>query len=74
MNTQDTRKIIEDVLKKMGCTEIKFPDLKEDLIVATFNCKEITSFVTDIPGWTYSGIHLDPTNERRYKIDFRKTS
>ena len=73
MKTDETKKVIETSLKNMGCTDITFPDLKEDLIVATFNCKEITSFVTDIIGWTYSGIHLDPIGERQYKIDFKKT-
>ena len=63
---------IEEVLKKMGCTEISFPDPKDDLIVAIFNSKEVTSFVADIPGWTYSGTHLDPTQSRQYKIDFKK--
>jgi len=48
------------------------PDIKDDLIVAVFNCKEITSFVTEIFGWTHSGIHLDPTGGHQYKIDFRK--
>lgn len=65
---------VKEALEKMGCTEISFPDPKEDLVIATFNCKEVTSFVTEIPGWTYSGIHLDPTKERQYKIDFAKTS
>ena len=74
MNTEETKKIIEASLKGMGCTDITFPDPKDKLIVVTFNCKEITSFVTHIPGWTYSGIHLDPTGGRQYRIDFKKTS
>ena len=58
----------------MGCTDVAFPDPKEDLVIAVFNCKEITSFVTEIPGWTHSGIHLDPTHEHQYKIDFKRLS
>lgn len=72
MQKEQVEKIIEEILKGMGCTEIVFTDSKEDFIVVTFNCKEITSFVTDIQGWTYSGIHLDPTHTRQYKIDFKK--
>jgi hypothetical protein len=74
MKTEEVKKIIEEALKNMGCTDILFPDLKEGLIVVIFNCKEITSFVTAIPGWTYSGIHLDTSKERQYKIDFQKLS
>jgi hypothetical protein len=72
MIKEEIIKKIEEALKKMGCSDILFPDPKEDLIVATFNCKEVTSFVADVPGWTYSGIQLDPTHTRQYKIDFIK--
>ena len=74
METEEIKKIIEEALKNMGCTDIMFPDPKDNLLVAIFNCKEITSFVTNIPGWAYSGIHLDPTGLRQYKIDFKKIS
>lgn len=56
----------------MGCSDIDFPDPKEDLIIATFNCKQLTSFQAQIDGWEYSGIHLDPSGKHQYKIDFRK--
>ena len=72
MNKEQILVKIEEILKKMGCTDIYFPDPKENLIVATFNCKEVTSFIADIPGWTYSGIHLDPTHLHQYKIDFKR--
>lgn len=72
MKKEEVIKKIEEVLKKMGCVDIEFPDNKDDLIVTVFNCKEITSFIADIPGWTYSGIHLDPTKGHQYKIDFKK--
>jgi hypothetical protein len=72
MKMQEIKKIIEESLKKMDCSDINFIDEKDNLIVVIFNCKEITSFITDLPGWTYSGIHLDPTKERQYKIDFKK--
>ncbi len=63
---------IKEALEKMGCTDILFSETGEDLIVVTFNCKEITSFVAEIPGWTYTGIHLNPTEGRQYKMDFNK--
>lgn len=72
MNKEEVLKKIEEVLKDMNCTEISFPDPKENLIVVLFNCKELTSFKTDIPGWIYSGIHLDPTNSHQYKMDFKR--
>lgn len=72
---EEVKKIVANKLKEMGCTDITFPDSKENLIVATFNCKNLTSFKGIIEGWTYSGIHLDPTGKRQYKIDFiKKTS
>lgn len=73
MNKKEALVKIEEVLKRMNCMNITFSDPKDDLIVAVFNCKEITSFVEDIPGWTYSGIHLDPTGQHQYKIDFKRS-
>ena len=72
MNKTEALVKIEEALKKMNCTDIAFPDPQENLIVAVFNCKQVTSFVEDIQGWTYSGIHLDPTKVHQYKIDFKK--
>lgn len=72
METEDIKRIAKEHLEKMGCTDIIFPNPKENLIVVTFNCREITSFVGDITGWTYSGIQLDPSNNRQFKIDFKK--
>jgi hypothetical protein len=72
MKKEEAKKLINEFLTAMGGTDIYFPDDKEDLIVTVFNCKQITSFVNQIPGWTYSGIHLDPTGKHQYKIDFKK--
>lgn len=74
MDQKEAIKKIEEALRKMNCTDIEFPDPKDDLVVAVFNCKEVTSFVDEVPGWTYSGIHLDPTGKHQYKIDFKKNS
>lgn len=72
MNIEKIKQTIQKILEDMNCTDILFQESKDDLIVATFNCKEITSFVTVIPGWKYSGIQLDSSGERQYKIVFRK--
>lgn len=72
MNKDQLKIKIEEILKNMGCTDILFPDPKDDLVVVTFNTKNLTSFVADIPGWMYSGTQLDPTQKREYKIDFKK--
>ncbi len=62
---------IKDVLEKMGYSDIIFRDVGSDFYVA-FNSKEITSFVADMAGWKYSGVQLDLSGERQYKIDFKK--
>lgn len=74
MNKEKTQIIIKEVLEKMGCSDISFTPSENNIIIATFNCKEITSFVANIQNWTYSGIHLDPTKEHQYKIDFKEIS
>jgi len=63
---------INDTLTKIGCTDVKFDDSKENLVLALFNCKEVISFNANLPGWQYTGIQLDPTHEREYKIEFSK--
>lgn len=71
--TQDElKKIVEGKLRAMGGEEILFPDSKENLVMVLFNSKELTSFKAELPGWVYSGTHLDPTRVRQYKIDFVK--
>ena len=74
MTPEETQKIITEALESMGCTEIKFQKQEPEAIDVIFNCKEFTSFVKGIPGWTYSGIQLDTSGERQYKITFRKAS
>ena len=74
METEEVRIKIQESLENMGCLEIEFSEPNNGQIAVVFNCKEITSFVTDIPSWTYSGIYLDPTKRHQYKIDFKKVS
>jgi len=72
LTLEELKTEVEKVLVNMSCTDILFSDPKDNLLVAIFNCKELISFKADLPGWTYSGIHLDPTKTRGYKIDFQK--
>lgn len=68
----DLKKVVNESLEKMACTDVQFSISSETEVVVAFNCKEITSFVTEIPGWTYGGIRLDASGDREYSIDFKK--
>lgn len=70
LNQQELRTEITKTLESMGCSNISFLDPKDELIVVVFDCKELTSFKTELLGWKYSGIQLDSTHTRQYKIDF----
>ena len=72
LTQEELKTEITKALNNMGCNDILFPDPKDDLVVVIFNCKELTSFKMELPGWIYSGIHLDSTQTRQYKIDFTK--
>ncbi len=73
MNKEQAQEKIKDILEKMGYSDIIFREI-ESGFCAAFNSEEVTSFVTDIEGWKYSGVQLDPLKERQYKIDFKKLS
>ena len=69
----EAKKEIESALKEKGCYDIYFPDSNGDnTLTVLFNCKELTSFKYSLSGWEYSGIQLDETKERQYKIAFYK--
>lgn len=70
MDKEQSISKIREVLEKMNCEDILFSDSDANTIIVVFNCKEITSFVANINGWTYKGIQLDPTKQRQYKINF----
>lgn len=70
LKVEEVKSVSEKILTEMGATDLLFPDPKKNLLVVLFNCKILTSFKATLPGWTYSGIQLDPTTERQYKIDF----
>lgn len=70
-NTQAKEKILQ-ILKGMGCLDITFAEESDIRIVALFNCAQLTSFKESLPGWQYSGIQIDETGTRQYKIEFSK--
>lgn len=57
-------------LEKMGCTNITFSNAPSNQVTVSFDCKDLTSFTADLPGWKYTGIELDPTGARQYKMEF----
>lgn len=72
MEKEDLKIKVEEILKNMGCEDIIFSDDGDSGIEALFNCKEVVSFKTPLSGWTYSGIQLDESKRRQYKIYFKK--
>ena len=71
--TQDELKTeVSRTLENMGCNDILFQNITDLLVTVVFNCKELTSFKMDLPGWIYSGIQLDLTRTRQYRITFSR--
>jgi hypothetical protein len=69
--TQEQLKVeVVKALENMGCDAILFPNSTDVSVPVVFNCKELTSFMLDLPGWAYSGIQLDPTGTGQYRIMF----
>lgn len=74
MAKEEVKNEIEKALEKMGCTDILFLELTDETVVVVFNCKDLTSFIAELPGWIHAGIELDQTKNRQYKIKFSKKS
>ena len=72
LTKEEAQKEIEKKLMEKGCTEVFFTDPKDDLLVVLFNCKELTSFTNIINGWSYSGIQIDSSKQRQYRINFKR--
>ncbi|QQG47515.1 MAG: hypothetical protein HY044_00255 [Candidatus Woesebacteria bacterium] len=72
MNKEDLIKKVTEILTNMGYTNIDFSNGEENLLIVSFDSKELTSFKADLPGWTYSGIQINNTGKGQYKIEFRK--
>ena len=74
MNREDLKTRVKEVLTKMGYKNITFSNGEENLLVVSFDSKELTSFNADLPGWSYSGIQLNTEGNGQYKIEFKKAS
>ena len=72
MDKETAKTKIKETLTRMGSMDVSFEETDENTILVKFNCDRLTSFVEEIIGWSYSGISLDPTKERQYKINFKK--
>lgn len=72
MSLEEAKGEILKALQRMGCLKIFFQEQRPNSVVVTFDCKDLTSFKAEVPGWHYSGIELDETQERQYKIVFKR--
>lgn len=72
MNKEDLKIKVSEILKNMGYENIAFSNGEENILIVTFNSKELTSFIADLPDWSYSGIQLNTSGSSQYKIEFRK--
>lgn len=71
MNNEQIKNVLNDYLTQSGATEVIFEET-ENSVAALFNSREVISFKTNIPGWTHSGIQVDNTGKREYKIELRR--
>lgn len=74
MNKEELKEKVKKLLEGLGATEIQFSDVEPNKVIASFNWKNVISFKAFLPGWTYTGIQLDLTNGRKYKIEFSRES
>ncbi|HLD04256.1 MAG TPA: hypothetical protein VJG90_00910 [Candidatus Nanoarchaeia archaeon] len=72
MLQEELIKKIKAALENMSCAEVSFPEPKDNFVIATFNCQALTSFKAELPGWKHSGISLDPSGKKQFKIEFIK--
>lgn len=72
MDKEELKIKVKEILESMGYTDIEFSNGEESLLVVSFNAKELTSFIAELPGWNYTGIQLDTTRKHQYKIELRK--
>ncbi len=74
MTKEELKIKIQDVLMKMGCTDISFSNGSEDKLVVRFNCVTLLSFKVNLEEWSYSGIQLNDSGSERYMIIFKKNN
>ena len=74
----ELRSSLEKFLSEKGCSSIFFPDRKDDLVVAIFDCKNIfeDKDVENFSGWTRSGVvvNKDSSLNHQYQLHYRKGS
>lgn len=68
--TDNIRHIIEQRLREMGAYDIVLKEEGDVIVVARFNCNELTSFNRNIEGWIQLGIELNHEGPQRYRILF----
>ena len=73
MNKEELKNKVKEILLGMGYTNVTFSNGEENLLVASFDSTEITSFTAELEGWTNSGIQLNIGGNGQFKIEFRKT-
>jgi len=72
MSKEDIKIIINEYLTKLGGSDVLFEEPDVNTIKALFNATELTSFKNEVSGWTNSGVQLDTSGQRKYKIEFNK--
>ncbi|MBI4363382.1 MAG: hypothetical protein HY545_00860 [Candidatus Doudnabacteria bacterium] len=72
MSKEDIKNLINEYLTKIGCSGVLFDEPDENTIRALFDATELISFKNEVPGWTHSGIQLDTSGQRKYKIEFKR--
>lgn len=72
MNKEDLKNKVKEILLGMGYTNVTFSNGEENLLIASFDSAEITSFKAELEGWSNSGIQLNISGNGQFKIEFRK--
>ncbi len=72
MSVEGIKDLINQYLTKIGCSGVLFEEPDQNTIRALFDAAELISFKDDVPGWVNSGIQLDQSRQRQYKIEFKK--
>ena len=71
MEKEELKQQVKKTLEELGAKDIQFLE-DGDKVIASFNWEKVVSFKVILDGWKYTGIQLDPTRERQYKIEFYK--
>lgn len=72
MTKEELKEKIKEAIRIMGGKDILFSDNGDSMVTVLFNSEEVVSFKAETSGWRYSGIQLDESKTRQYKISFKK--